>query len=355
MTDLTRPEMTMRWGTATHGAELRPRQGATSVICLHDFDWMRNSMYQSPCLVASWSTVPCLPSGSWDIVPITSVGLYGGPWPGWGDLFNCQCNTVHYSLAAACAACQGYGGSSGIVNFTVFTKDCPPESLKGSTFPRDIPIESTFPAWAYLDLLDDRWDEKRASALALQNHPDSTHTGERHSTTNVSSTSRTETELPPLMSLTSHMRVGMSTQATARLSSEPASTTTVSACSTSLAPAGNLADSVPREPKGSVAPVVGGAVGGFTVLFMSAVLVWRYFRRRGRETQTASNPAYRPEPVGPIQWVRPALYDPDDPTTFPSTPIASVNSRLGTYAVRQSFNPPEEPDPTWYAGKAEIQ
>ena len=92
---------------------------------------MNNVKNQSPCLIASWSVVPCqenceLPMlfmftrklrrfTAWIIAAISSAP-YLGPLPG-SALFQCQCNTVHYSLIAACGACQGFHGAEGIEKY----------------------------------------------------------------------------------------------------------------------------------------------------------------------------------------------------------------------------------------------
>ncbi|KAI0717146.1 hypothetical protein C8Q76DRAFT_783847, partial [Earliella scabrosa] len=144
-------------------SKLSARQGATTVTCSTEFEWMNNAKAQEPCLVASWSVEPCR-SHSWRILPITPNGPYPARYTGPqsdSDLYNCQCNTVHYSLIAALSqvACS----------FTQFLVHCPASSIRGPVYPVSIPPETDFPAWAYLSLLDDQWDAKAARSLVLQN------------------------------------------------------------------------------------------------------------------------------------------------------------------------------------------
>ena len=136
---------------ATSMRQLHSRQAATNAQCLSQYDWvcslelhtahsmhthaltaqMNNAKNQTPCLIASWSVVPCqenceLPTlfmftrklrcfTAW-IIPAISSAPYTGPRPG-SALFQCQCNTVHYSLVAACGACQGFHGDEGAVKY----------------------------------------------------------------------------------------------------------------------------------------------------------------------------------------------------------------------------------------------
>ncbi|KAI0717163.1 hypothetical protein C8Q76DRAFT_426367 [Earliella scabrosa] len=148
---------------------LHPRQGATTVRCLPGSEWMRNSKDQTPCLVASWAIVPCRGTNGepWVIGPIHPGGPFLGPSPT-SDLFQCRCNTVFYSLLAACGACQGYHGQDGIQNLTVHMSPCPPGLLVHREYPQEIRPETAIPAWAYLDIVNDQWDEQGAIALALQ-------------------------------------------------------------------------------------------------------------------------------------------------------------------------------------------
>ncbi|KAI0717152.1 hypothetical protein C8Q76DRAFT_425879 [Earliella scabrosa] len=139
---------------ATSMRQLHSRQAATNAQCLSQYDWMNNAKNQTPCLIASWSVVPCQ-ENSWIIPPLSTApgGLpfYLGPRRQ-SALFQCQCNTVHYSLIAACGACQGFHGAEGIENWSSFIVNCPSNTIQGAVYPLDVPPETAFPPWAYLDL-----------------------------------------------------------------------------------------------------------------------------------------------------------------------------------------------------------
>ncbi|TBU46691.1 hypothetical protein BD309DRAFT_587155 [Dichomitus squalens] len=79
---------------------------STNATCSDDYDWMRNSKAQSPCLITAWLQYPCYG-------PFQVPGLPSGPYsysgPLNGSAYPCACNTVLYSMWAACAVCQGAG------------------------------------------------------------------------------------------------------------------------------------------------------------------------------------------------------------------------------------------------------
>ncbi|KAI0717161.1 hypothetical protein C8Q76DRAFT_795363 [Earliella scabrosa] len=301
------------------GRSIYARQAATTATCLPEFDWMTNSKNQSPCLVTSWTVVPCQANG-WIIGPPEPVGMpYLGPTP-WSDLFACQCNTVHYSMVAACAFCQGLAGSKGIVNFTEFKENCPSENIYGADFPEPIPPETAIPAWAYLDLRDDRWDNVAAFNLAAQNPPGSA-LSQSHSSSSASSTS--------------------------------------TSVSTTVSPSATQGRSETAPSKSIVGPVVGGAVGGAVVLLLASVAVVLWLRRRrSRATriETITAPGSTDHAHSDGHWDSPTkgvLYDPDDPSTFPpakshiwATSTADDSSN-GSFQGRRELGS--------YKRKAEIQ
>ncbi|KAI0717149.1 hypothetical protein C8Q76DRAFT_726742 [Earliella scabrosa] len=284
LSELTTTPSTM---LTSSGPSLRSRQAASTVTCLSEFDWMNNSKGQNPCLVASWAVVPCFPNG-YIVPPLTSqADRYGGPTPG-SKLWECRCNTVHYSLIAACATCQGYPSPDGVANFTQYAITCPPTILKGAVYPKDIPPETAIPAWAYVDLVGDRWDEAAASALAVQDLPESTHSATPSSTTFTSS-----------------------------------STTSASTSPSGMAPSqsdgSSSANSGSGPSKSTVGLAVGGAIGGLAVLGLAGVAVLLYLRHRrdSRRQPTFGGVLVPADNYYGEDYTKATLYDPDDPTTFP--------------------------------------
>ncbi|KAI0717153.1 hypothetical protein C8Q76DRAFT_425626 [Earliella scabrosa] len=263
-------------------------EAATTVRCLSQYDWMNNVKNQSPCLIASWSVVPCK-ENSW-IIPAISSAPYTGPLPG-SALFQCQCNTVHYSLVAACGACQGFHGDEGAVNWTSFRVNCPPDTIQGAMYSLDVPPETAFPPWAYLDLKDDQWDETAASARALQDISAGT-------SSSLSSSS---------------------------LSASPVSTIFVTATTSDV-------DNADRPQSTNIIGVaVGGAVGGVALFLLAGIFVLLCLRhRRARSAALArAQPTRGPRTSADEDYYghfpKATLYDPDDPSTFP--PSFSTSSR----------------------------
>ena len=78
---------------------------------------MSNHKGQSPCLVAAYLNGQCLsvPAAS-TVLPLSNipgfVDYYAPPAPGLLEPTACSCNTVLYSLLAACGECQGQGQAS---------------------------------------------------------------------------------------------------------------------------------------------------------------------------------------------------------------------------------------------------
>jgi len=91
----------------------------TDALCDSSYSWSYNSLGQTPCLVAAIISTPCSKSGDFHIAALSpgSVGYDPPKKP-----TECQCNTVHYSLLGACAACQG-AVTSGIP-WTAFKENC---------------------------------------------------------------------------------------------------------------------------------------------------------------------------------------------------------------------------------------
>ncbi|KAI0717150.1 hypothetical protein C8Q76DRAFT_425546 [Earliella scabrosa] len=315
------------------GQNLHSRQAASTVTCLPEFDWMINSKGQNPCLVASWGVVPCVPNG-WIIQPLSSpADRYGGPGPG-SRLWNCRCNTVHYSLIAACATCQGYPSPDGVSNFTGYARTCPPNILQGAVYPQDIPPETAIPAWAYLDLVDDRWDEVAASALAVQNLPESTHSEAPTSTFSTSSETSTSASPNPAPSGTA---------------------STGGSSSDSPTP-----ESRSGESRNIIGPAVGGAVAGLAVLVLAGIAMFLCLRRRHAKVSAHRHSTFEGMLVPADayygqDYTKTTLYDPDDPSTFPPPRSTREIATMARESDGGSADSRGRPTPTLGRSIAEIQ
>ncbi|OJA20555.1 hypothetical protein AZE42_13175 [Rhizopogon vesiculosus] len=266
---------------APRGAFAQP--GSTTVTCLSSFDWMNNSLGQNPCLVTSYLASECL-NDTLTITPITSSGPPMNPNldpTSYDYVSDCLCSTVTYSMYGACHACQ----NATVETWSVWSFNCSASLTHLSVYPLNIPNGTAIPHWAYLDVVTD--DMFNATAAQLDaGSPESTSTQVQFITSIISST----------------------TSVSASLTS---SSTTQSPSST---------------PKSSnVRAIAGGVVGGvIAVIAIAGIVAWFFVRRR-RSTK-ASSTAFGDSSVGPgctpsvymTQELR--LYDPDDPSTFPTSP-----------------------------------
>ncbi|KAK0483724.1 hypothetical protein IW261DRAFT_976498 [Armillaria novae-zelandiae] len=94
------------------------------------------------------------------------------------DANECECSSVVYSLVSACAACQerNYEG------WDVWRTNC--SNIYYSVFPKNIPILTTVPVWAYVDYTDiDTFNPQDAQSKASEKLPDSSFIPESTSTT----------------------------------------------------------------------------------------------------------------------------------------------------------------------------
>ncbi|KAI0091313.1 hypothetical protein BDY19DRAFT_697263 [Irpex rosettiformis] len=203
---------------------------STTAICQDSYAWMDNEKGQSPCLVAAYLNGQCLslPTAS-QVLPLEQIpGLvdyYAPPATGLLAPDDCNCNTVLYSLLAACGTCQNQG-------FTTWSKweaNCP--TVFVSKFPLSIPSAVSVPQWAYLDVTTaDEFNISASLALANEHKPDATSSSNSSGSNSSSGSSG-------------------------------------------------------RHKKSIVGPVVGGVVGGVAGLAIIALGVWFYLRRRNQRKE----------------------------------------------------------------------
>ncbi|KAG8839431.1 hypothetical protein FRC18_010911 [Serendipita sp. 400] len=124
----------------------------TSASCQSGFEWMANSLQQSPCLVAAYLGHQCTPSNSFNVPPLVSDQQYLPPSQQQAN--DCQCSSVYYSLLSGCAACQG----SSLSSFTTWTKACASNAITIQSYPLTAPNDTRIPSWAYLPFKDGALD-----------------------------------------------------------------------------------------------------------------------------------------------------------------------------------------------------
>ncbi|KAL1757188.1 hypothetical protein FB107DRAFT_260174 [Schizophyllum commune] len=260
------------------------------------FDWSYNSIKQSPCDVLVNLGAVCN-GGIFSVPSLSSGEQYVGPDPQFAT--DCRCNTVFYSMLAACSACQ----DAEYIGWTMYSANC--SSVAIEEFPRDIPGGTRIPHWAYQDVVtNNTFDIQTAINDAYSNAPESTASAKPTFSTSKSSGHSTATGS------------GME-----------------SSGSSSASGGGS---------KTNVGAIAGGVVGGVVGLAAIIGLAFFFLRRRKQQRAKAPSSAYLAPPmssatpplppstpgafsektefVPPNAPPTPKLYDPSDPTTFPSSP-----------------------------------
>ncbi|OCH94415.1 hypothetical protein OBBRIDRAFT_789333 [Obba rivulosa] len=274
----------------------------------------------------------------------------------------CDCNTVIYSLLQACAACQ----DRSVQPWSTWETNCTNPGIE--EYPEAFSSGTSVPAWAYLNVVpEDTFDVTAAQNVAAENLPDAT-------TGNLTGQS---TSLQP--SSASSSSVLRSTGAGSQSSpgaSNTGSSSASSASQTNSPTTGNDNATSGSSKKSNAGAIAGGVVGGIVgaaLLGLGTFFLVRHSRARSanrplrtgpmdldatpasasaaygalhtppgmRQPYTATSPGaneaapmmqeYRPgsEAVPGI----PKVYDPDDPSTFPSAgPAASYAGYSGASA-----------------------
>ncbi|PIL36824.1 hypothetical protein GSI_00514 [Ganoderma sinense ZZ0214-1] len=285
----------------------------TNAVCNSGYGWMSNSKGQSPCLISSWLFTPCsAPADSW-VYPLSPGYHYNTPLDNSQSATPCRCNTVLFSTIAACATCQGQ--EEYIVPWSTYSQNC--STVYVQKYPATIPSGTSIPAWAYLDITtNNTFNPAAAQAVASQNAPDSTAPSTASQTAGATS-----------------------------LTAAPSATS-----GSNGAPSTGQNSGSTSKKSSNVGPIVGGVVGGIAAIVLIGVVVFFVLRSRRNaarnqptgpvdltangnygqypQQQYANYPADmqygEKSPVGaqsdPSQplMVNQRLYDPNDPTTFPS-------------------------------------
>ncbi|RPD69423.1 hypothetical protein L226DRAFT_575588 [Lentinus tigrinus ALCF2SS1-7] len=324
----------------------------TTAICEPGFEWMFNSMGQSPCLVTAWLWSPCY-ALSQDIVSKLDSGfVYQGPVSP-SSSNKCLCNTVTYSTLAACAVCQGRGLA--IYSWPQYQANCS-VGVAQDAYPFSIPGGTAVPAWAYLDVVKNgTFNVDAAEALASTDPPESTApvlSSTSTSATPTSSSSVTASGSPP---------------------SESSSTSSSEHTSPASPPPSTSSHS-------NVGAIVGGVIGGIGGALIIGAAIFFGLRHRNKTHAPPSHfdrtpamaeaapfvvtdPFMTPRTPGAMPEAAPVLYDPNDPSTFPSQEpygVSTVDSNSlqapgshATYSHTGSVNMTVASNPT-FTGKPEL-
>ncbi|KAI6128297.1 hypothetical protein EV401DRAFT_1853747 [Pisolithus croceorrhizus] len=251
---------------------LRATAQQTNVTCLPQFNWMDNSKNQNPCLVSAYVQSVCF-GGQFAVTSLGPGTEYVGPYV--DEANDCECSSVTYSLVSACAYCQSYN----YVSWPYWVTNC---SSPYVGYSENIPSGTAIPQWAYQNVtLSGTFNVTLAQVVG--DSPESTATSAQVTASSIST----------------------STDLTASLTPTPKSNNT--------------------------GAIVGGAVGGVVGLAaIAAVATWFFVRCRrqvtpARYADDGKAPAATNDMqigTSPFSFARsqPPLYDPSDPSTFPTSP-----------------------------------
>jgi len=291
----------------------------TEALCKPGYTWTYNSLGQIPCDVAAILSTPCSPTNDYHI-PALEPGSPGYTIPAKPSI--CECNTVHYTLTGACAACQG--GMTAGLPWTTFKENCTSTWPDGQ-YPFDIPSNTAVPGWAF-QLVEGANRFSMTEALAAKDEPE--HKG---STSSSSSSVTTATTTP---------------------NTTPGNT----------APSSNASSD-------HTGAIVGGVVGGVAgIAILGGLIVFFIARRRkssNRYTEIPvasedrfhrTNPkayqkgekdglasvgaaASRPSWQGTKRPVQEPYYNPDDPDTYPAKGAPDRSFSEDSYTLVGSNQP----------------
>ncbi|KAK0450966.1 hypothetical protein EV421DRAFT_1199537 [Armillaria borealis] len=148
----------------------------SNVTCLPSYSWSENDCDQTPCEVAAYLISQCTDE-PFTLDPLPAGTHYVGPTSP-QDANECECSSVVYSLVSACAVCQ----ERNWLKWDVWRTNC--SMIYYSVFPKNIPIQTTVPVWAYINYTDlDEFNPSSAQSLASEKLPDSSFIPESTSTT----------------------------------------------------------------------------------------------------------------------------------------------------------------------------
>ncbi|KAN0076910.1 hypothetical protein V8E55_010765 [Tylopilus felleus] len=252
---------------------------SSPATCLSSFSWMDNSKNQNPCVVAAYLQGACN-GGEFTIPALPPNTHYTGPY---ADQQNqCQCSSVTFNTISACGLCQNHT----IVSWSTWNFNC--STVYPAVFPPGIPDGTAVPQWAFQDVTTSNTFNVTL-AESVGDNPESTASHAQSTGTAAATSSTAAASLTPSPSVSSSNRASSNTGAIA-------------------------------------GGVVGGVVG---VALIAAVVVYFVMKRKRSRAppsaqftgnETSPSAVYTgPTPFAP-QMAQPKLYDPSDPSTFPSSP-----------------------------------
>jgi hypothetical protein len=370
--------------------------GNTTVVCKPDYSWAENSKGQNPCRVVAElvAAVTCF-NQDYTIVPLSSSGWYGNsPAPP-----ECMCNDQAYALFSACSDCQGNGN---YLSWGSWTTNC---TKTFDNYRGNIPSDTEIPGWANLDVSSKgTYDPVAAKSFALAAASSSSAAASSSSAAAASDSAAAAAASASAASASSASAASASAaNASAAATATGAKTAAPPSTGTNGSGPTNLADHAGDDDNGgskksNTGAIAGGVVGGVAALAALGALL--FFLHRKRSHQYSAPPAaapYSPDanttgfphhtaspgPAmseytgaasslhanhGPNSSISgpsgaPRLYNPDDPSTFPTAGTQgfdpfSTPTRPGgnesVYSGRLEPNRAPSTAPGGYRGYAEV-
>ncbi|KAI0321535.1 hypothetical protein OF83DRAFT_280158 [Amylostereum chailletii] len=286
----------------------------------NDYAWTFNSLGQSPCYMAAAVRGACN-HNNFTLLPLPTLeSSYNGPGP---FEANCSCSVVAYTLTSACGACQ-----NAVWEPWPLWKQWCGDGIPGLDPNTRIPSDIKIPNWAFQNsvLTSGIWNASEAQ-FAGGKAIISTY---RHLFLTCSYT----LDLPELSAV--NQTAAISASLPTETSSMGTSSFLTSTSQLAAPPSGTSVPESSNRRSTNVAAIAGGAVGGtLALVLMVAGLVWFFKRRhRVRNRMSVDLVSYMEQPVreavvSPFMIQTPSTnkyYDPDDPSTFPSS-MSSAGSR----------------------------
>ncbi|EJD02472.1 uncharacterized protein FOMMEDRAFT_21188 [Fomitiporia mediterranea MF3/22] len=314
-------------------------QITSNATCLSNWADLYNSKGQSPCLVGAYLGGVCN-GGQYDVGALEDGQHYIGPTPLIAN--PCLCSTVMFSVMGACSTCQ----NATIITWSSWSSSC--DTVYVATFPMDIPSDTAVPGWAYENVtVTGTFDVNQA---LQDNSPESTAT------------------------FVQQTNSGTRTSGTAT--------------GTATSPIGDNDGNSGEKKKTNTGAIAGGVVGGVVGLALIALLIFFLMRRNKNKNKGYANGGanvnltgstyggynngldmvhkdeYQPVPYTPNAYdgnvpvsggamgsppmaQQQKLYDPNDPSTFPTSPAPPGS--IPNQTTGQSFTP-SFPQPSTHSG-----
>ncbi|KAJ7709713.1 hypothetical protein B0H17DRAFT_1028862 [Mycena rosella] len=272
---------------------------STNATCSSSFQWAFNSLGQSPCLVAAYLGAVC-DDGLFLVPGLTDdTSFYQGPTVAQAN--KCGCSSVFYSLLSACAECQ----SGKVLTWSTFDTNC--TTVYPQIFDSNIPSGTAVPHWAYQNVTADDGFNVTLAQMQLE-APEST-----------ANPNPTGTTAPPG-------------------NSEP-----------------------PSHKNSNAGPIAGGVVGGVVLLALVCMTAFWFIRRR-RRGAAPSNLMQTPmgyhatSEITPFSSAiqTPKLYNPADPSTFPSSLSSGMYSSGRVQSPSYTGNTVTDAPRAQYSGAPEV-